>query len=189
MFLKEAYTYRYMNIKRYVPIIIGVVALCAVLYIGNNQMNKNDIDKDEQVATTTALTSFTGKVTKIFEGENTLEYGFDIPETATATVEKDGSLVKVTDSSSDVLAVYFSYEGGRGYSPSDYITNNIVPHVQVITAQGTTTIGSHEWTVVDSEWSVWHIAPSSNGQWLIVVENKKTENGIVIPILESFSTK
>ena len=39
--------------KRYVPIIIGIVALCAVLYLGNSQMNKDkDITKDEQGSST-----------------------------------------------------------------------------------------------------------------------------------------
>jgi hypothetical protein len=85
--------------------------------------------------------------------------------------------------------MYLSYEGGRGYSPADYVTNNIVPHVSAITEDGTVTIGSREWTVVESQWSVWHIAKSDNGQWLLVVENRKADNDKVNAILESVSTK
>lgn len=173
--------------KRYVPILIGIVALCAVLYVGNTQMDKDDkLAADEQKM---ALTSVTGKVTRVYEGDNTLEYGFDIPENATTSIEKDGALVKATEGDALLAALYFSYEGGRGYTPADYISNVIVPNVKAVTETGTTTIGSHDWTVVESEWSVWHIAPSTNGQWLVVVENKKTQAEKAAVILESLSTK
>lgn len=175
--------------KRYVPIVIGVVALCAILFIGNDQIkNEGDVVSQEE-NTSIPLTSFSGKVTRVYEGDNVLEYGFDLPETASTSVEKDGALVKVTESENPVLAMYLSYEGGRGYSPSDYITNNIVPSVAAVTDMGTTTLGGHEWSVVESEWSVWHVAKSDNGQWLLVVENKKTDTEKALPIIESIVTK
>ena len=175
--------------KRYVPIIIGVVALCGIIYVGSSQMRKsNTVLVDEQKSEVSNM-SFQGKVTKIFEGENVLEYGFNLPENATATVTRDGALVTVSEADSSVLEAYFSYEGARGYSPSDYITNVIVPQVKAVTEVGTTTIGSHDWTVVESEWSVWHVAKSANGQWLLVIENKKTDNEKVAPIIKSILTK
>jgi hypothetical protein len=175
--------------KRYVPIVIGVIALCAVLFIANSQMKENRALSDEEQQMSTVAT-FTNKVIRNFEGENVLEYGFTLPDGATTTVEQDGALVKVTDSSSTLLtAMYFSYEGGRGYSPEDYITHNIVPHVSAVTSAGTTTIGMHEWTVVESEFSVWHVAKSDNGQWLIVVENRKDVADKALVVLESILTK
>ncbi len=178
--------------KRYVPIVIGVLALCAVLYVGNEQMKQDGdttIEGDKKTSTTPLTTSFTGKVVRNYEGENVLEYGFDLPETASTSIEKDGALVKVVDGGTPVLAMYLSYEGGRGYSPADYISNVIVPNVAAITEDGTATIGSREWTVVESEWSIWHIAKSDNGQWLLVVENKKDVNDKANPIIESIVTK
>ena len=173
--------------KRYVPIVIGVLALCAVLYVGNEQMKKsNDRTVKEQNASST---SFNGSITRVFEGDNVLEYGFNLPETATTTITNDGSLIKVSDNGSPVLAMYISFEGGRGYSPTDYITNNIVPKVQAITPKGMVTIGSHDWEVVESEWSVWHVAKSTNGAWLLVVENKKADNEKAKAIIESIVTK
>ena len=59
--------------KRYVPIIIGVVALCGIIYVGSSQMRKsNTVLVDEQKSEVSNM-SFQGKVTKIFEGENVLE--------------------------------------------------------------------------------------------------------------------
>ena len=176
--------------KRYVPIIIGIIALCAVLFVGNYEMKKrNAVDADEPTTQHVGKQTFNGKVMRKFEGENTLEYTFEYPDTATTTVEKDGALIKVSDAGSPVLAMYVSYEGGRGYSPADYITNLIVPSVKVITEVSTTTIGTHEWSVVESQWSIWHVAKVNNGNWLLVVENRKTENGNTLPILESMTTK
>jgi hypothetical protein len=174
--------------KRYVPIVIGVIALCAVLYVGNDQMKKDGAVALEET-TTTALTTFSGKVVRTFEGDNILEYGFDLPETATTSVEQDGALVKVTDADAPVLAMYFSFNGGRGYSPEDYIINTIAPKVQAVTVVGTATVGAHEWTVAESEWSVWHVAKSDNGQWLIVVENKKTDAEKANALIGSIVTK
>jgi hypothetical protein len=172
--------------KRYVPIIIGLVALGGVLYVGNKDMSKGS---DESIvnATSTSLSSksFQGKITRVYEGENVLEYGMDIPETATATVSMDGALVKITDLDMPVLAMYISYEGGRGYTPADYITNNIMPKVKGVSITGTTTVGGYDWDVAESEGSVWHVAKSGNGSWLLVVENKKDVNEKAMPIIES----
>ena len=115
--------------KRYVPIIIGVVALCAVFYLGGNTTdNVDDVTRDETSSEVSGK-SFQGSFTKVLDGEFTLEYGFDLPETATATVTMDGALVKVSDSDMPVFAMYVSYEGARGYTPTDYITKNIMTKV------------------------------------------------------------
>ena len=135
------------------------------------------------------MSSFSGSVTRSFEGDNTLEYSFSLPETATTSIGKDGALVKITDGGLPLVAMYLSFEGARGYSPADYITNNIVPNVKAITSNGTVTLGSYEWEVVESEWSVWHIAKSANGAWLMVVENKKDVSDKANAIIESISTK
>jgi hypothetical protein len=175
--------------KRYVPIVIGVVALCAVLYVANGQMKERRALSDEEQQMTTT-TTFTNKVVRNFEGENVLEYGFTLPEGATTTVGTDGALVKVTDASSTPLvAMYFSFEGGRGYSPEDYITNNIIPKVASVTITGTTTVGMHEWVTAESALSVWHVAKSDNGQWLIVTENRKDVAEKANAVIESILTK
>lgn len=172
--------------KRYIPIVIGVAALCAVLYLGSNKMNGDDSLANEEVLSSEVTSkSFQGSVTKVFEGDNTLDYGFDLPETATATVAMNGSLVKVTDMDAPVLAMYVSFEGGRGYSPSDYITNNIVSKVSGITQMGTTSISGYDWTVVQSANSEWHVAAVENGNWLLVVENKKSDSEKAMAILSS----
>lgn len=175
--------------KKYVPIIIGIVALFVLLYVGNNVMQKRQVEVSDENVTVTAGVQVIGKAVKNFEGEQAVEYMFSIPETATTTVEKDGALVKVTDEGVLVNAMYFSYEGGRGYSSSDYVANVIVPAVPSAKIVGTTTFAGYDWDVVESEWSVWRVAKVGNGSWLLVVENKKTEDEKSLSVIDTLTTK
>lgn len=175
--------------KRYVPIIIGVVALCAVLYLGSNGTDsKTEVPGDEATSSEVTSKSFHGSFTKMFEGENTLHYGFDLPQTATATVSMDGALVSITETEIPVLAMYMSYEGARGFTPNDYITNNIMPKVTGVTIGETVKLGKYDWAVAESANSIWHIASVENGKWLLVAENKKTASENASLVLESVVT-
>lgn len=169
--------------KRYVPIIIGVVALCAVLYLGSSKVSNDEAKlANDEMKTDISSKNFQGSFTKTGD---TLQYGFNIPETAAAAVTMDGALVKVADMGKPVLAMYVSYEGERGYSPLDYVAHNIVPKVNGITQKENVMIGEYEWTVVESANSIWHIASVENGKWLIVAENTKAESESALPMLES----
>jgi hypothetical protein len=175
--------------KKYVPIIIGIVALFVLLYVGNNVMKKRQQKVSDEKVTVTTGVQVIGKAVKNFEGEQTVEYMFSIPETATTTVEKDGALVKITDGDVLVNAMYFSYEGGRGFSSSDYINNVIIPAVPSAKVVGTTTFAGYDWDVVESGMSVWRVAKVGNGSWLLVVENKKAEDEKSLSVIDTLTTK
>ncbi|MBP6948505.1 MAG: hypothetical protein KBC41_02345 [Candidatus Pacebacteria bacterium] len=174
--------------KKNVTILIGLVVVFVVLYAGNSFMGNDDTPKTlsvKDVEEVVGMKSFNGEVVRVFEGENILEYGFDIPETATTTVEMDGALIKVEDAGNPLITVYMSYEGGRGYTAIDYISNIIANHVPVIDVEETKTIGLLEWQTATSEGSEWYITSVLDGKWLIVVENKKTVHDTAEKILES----
>lgn len=175
--------------KKYVPYIVGIVVLFVLVYLGQGVMKNREAVKQEEVSVTTPTTLVEGSVTRFFEGEQVLGYAFDMPEMATTSVERDGSLVKVTEGGELLSAMYFSYEGGRGYTPADYINNNIAPNVKTATVVGTATIGSYEWTVVEGVTSVWHVASVKEGQWLVVAESKKGEDTPGLAIIESLTAK
>lgn len=176
--------------KRNVPIIIGIVALCVLLYAGNSMLqNRDTVASEEQEITQSELTTFSGSVTRFFEGDNVLQYSFDLPLTATTSIERDGALVKVEEQEAPLFAMYLSYEGGRGYSPEDYVNEVIAKSVASVTVTGTTTLGLNDWYIAESQWSVWHIAKARDGEWLAVVEYPKNVQEKVLPILESLMTK
>lgn len=175
--------------KKYVPYIVGIVVLFGLVYLGQGVMKNREAVTEEEVMVKTPTTLVEGTVTRFFEGEWVLGYAFDMPEGATTTVERDGSIVKVTEEGNLLSAMYFSYEGGRGYSAEDYINNVIAPNVSMVTTVGTTTIGSADWVVAEGATSVWHVASVKGGEWLVVAESKKGSNEKALEILESLTTK
>jgi hypothetical protein len=183
IFFLEAYTGGYM--KKYANISIGVVVLLVVLYGGQLLMKERPEAGISNVEAAVGMMSISGQVTRVFEGENVINYMLDIPETATTSVSMDGALIRITDTANPLVSIYFSYEGGRGYRPMDYINNTIAPHVPVITPTSTSTIGAYEWQKAESDISEWHLASVLDGNWLIVVENKKTAHEAVERTLES----
>ncbi len=187
MFARKAYTMGHM--KKNISILIGIVVLFAVLYGGQSLMKDRKQAEVSDVASSTATQVVLGSVMRVFEGEHVLEYTFGIPETATTTIGMDGALVRVVDTGNPLVTLYFSYEGGRGYSPIDYIDNVIAPHVAIINPTSTSTIGGYEWQGAESEGSEWYIAPVLNGEWLIVVENKKSVHDIAVDTLNSIEVK
>jgi hypothetical protein len=168
--------------KTYKAILLAVVGLVIVVTGGYLYMDKTTTVAKEAI-TKSDMKSLDGQVMRIFEGENKLVYSFDIPETATSTVTMDGALIKVNTGSALYAAVYFSYEGGRGYSAEDYIKSVVAPHVNVLTITGTTTIGTRIWTVAESVNTQWHVGQVGDGQWLMVVESPKANHEDILGTL------
>lgn len=175
------------GIKTYKVILLAVLGLVVVVGGAYWFMKDKSMAKEPVIKAQTHTIS--GHVTRMFEGENKVVYTFDVPETATSAVAMDGALVRVTDNEVPYASMYFSYEGGRGYSSEDYIKYVIAPRVSVLEIVGTTTIGSRVWTVAESPASEWHVAQVGDGQWLLIVENKKALHDSVLSTLESLVTE
>lgn len=187
------------NMKKNIAIGAGIVALLIVLIALFNFLrlhavksdyvvhtDKTEIKNESEKSGTTQ--SFTGDVIREFEGSHKLSYSFDIPKNATTEVGMDGALIKITEGSDLFAAVYMSYEGGRGYSPTDYIDNVIAPKVSVISHRGSETVGFYDWQVAESETSEWYVTSIKNGEWLAVVENKKAMHDNVGKTLQTLMT-
>ena len=174
--------------KTYIAILVGVVALFGVVFVGYKLTS--DIKKNPETKTPNAqIQTVNGEVKRIFEGDNVLAYQFDAPIEATVSSQMEGALVQVTKSNDLRTSVYFSFEGGRGYSASDYIANVIAPKVSVVNPTGTTTLGAHDWQGIESTYSEWFITSVLNGEWLVIVENKKLFHEDTVNLLETFSVK
>ena len=174
--------------KTYIAILIGVVVLFTVVFVGYKFTSKGSMttDAQEMIMRTAKVT---GEVKRVFEGDHIINYSFNIPELASTTVDMDGALVKIVSDKGSNANVYFSYEGARGFSPKDYLTEKIAPHVPVIEDTGVSTVGSYEWTMAESAGSEWFIAPTSDKQWLIVVEAKKAVHDETLELLKSMEVK
>ena len=152
-------------------------------------MKKQKVAEVSQAETTVRMKTVTGSVTRVFEGDNVIEYSFDIPEGSTTTRAMDGALVKVGDATSSYANMYVSYEGARGYSAVDYINRIITPHVSAITTTNVVHIGDYDWQMAETGGSEWYIASVANGQWLLIVESRKSAHDSTQKMLESLKTK
>lgn len=175
--------------KTYIAILIGIVVLSGVTFGGYKIIKNKRAVKIISTENVIRMKDVTGQVTREFEGLNVVDYSFQIPETGTSTLDMDNALIKVIDNDNPYATIYISYEGGRGFSPVDYIGQVIAPHVSVIDMGDVTKIGDHDWQTAETEGSEWHVASAANGQWLIVVENKKAVHTLVAKTLESFKAK
>jgi hypothetical protein len=173
--------------KTYKVVLLAVLGL--VIVVGASYMYMKDKPVAQKAAVASETETITGEVVRVFEGENKVSYTLAIPKTATSSIGMDGALVKIVDSGSPYVSMYFSFEGGRGYTARDYINNVIAPRVSGLTMGGTTTIGLSTWQVAQTAQSEWHVAQVGDGQWLLIVESKRALHDRAVETLDSLTVK
>ncbi len=176
--------------KTYISVILGVALLAVVVFTGY-KINQNSKHKtNNQVSYLLKTVPFSYDVKRFPEAEKNISYNFNLPADAIATTTFDGALVRISDESTPFYSsVYFSYEGDRGYTPDDYLSEIIAPHVSVIDPSGEVVSGDYTWEVTSSAGTNWYIAKAKDGKWLIVVEGRKTHQKEVDDIISSVKVK
>jgi hypothetical protein len=174
--------------KKYLLIGAGAVVLLGLVVWGytNSQAPESLLQTNGGAVNTQTVS---GTVSRFYEGENKVAYSFQIPESATTTVEMDGALIRIWENGVAYANIYLSYEGGRGYGPIDYMGDIIAPSVPVINATGASVVGGYSWQTASSDGTEWHLAPVLNDQWLVVVEGKKSARDATKVSLESFKAE
>jgi hypothetical protein len=176
------------SIKTYKAILLSVLGLVIVV-VGSFIYIRHHKNTEVEAVVKKQVTTLSGQVTRVYEGENKLVYSMDVPETATSALSMDDALVTVKNDGALFAAVYMTYEGGRGFSSADYLTNVTAKAVPGLAVTGTTTLGGVTWTTAEGGNSEWHVGQVGDGQWLMVVESKKTLHDQVAQMLETLTTK
>lgn len=180
----------YVSLALY--IVLGVAAGYLVARGVRAFMNSRIADdvkvvNEEKMGTKT----FSGDIYAVFEGTSTAKVTFDYD--AAYTVEQgtgNRSRYFVVKNASGTLAtIYASYEGGRGYSAADYLAETISKAVPTVSAPTTAVYGDASWMTAGTAMTEWHIAPQKNGEWLLVVESKKSNNKEAGEILKTLTIK
>ena len=180
----------YVSLALY--IVLGVAAGYLVARGVRAFMNSRIADdvkvvNEEKMGTKT----FSGDIYAVFEGTSTAKVTFDYD--AAYTVEQgtgNRSRYFVVKNASGTLAtIYACYEGGRGYSAADYLAETISKAVPTVSAPTTAVYGDASWMTAGTAMTEWHIAPQKNGEWLLVVESKKSNNKEVGEILKTLTIK
>ena len=177
------------RMKTYKVILLAVAGLVVVVGSTYYLIGGRFEEPVEQVKARVDSQLVTGQVVRSYEGENKAVYSFYIPEEATTTLSMDGALVRVENDNNLYAAIYFSYEGGRGYVAEEYINRVVAPQVRIVEVGATSTIGAYTWTTAASENTEWHVAQVGDGQWLMVVESPKSNHDRVLDMLDSLDVK
>ena len=123
-----------------------------------------------------------------YEGDRSKTVSIDIPESYEVVASKNmKNTYFVMNGNSRVATLYYSYEGGRGYSASDYITNVIAPKVSGLSSVSISTSGGVSSAMASSANSEFRV--SSYGEWLVFVESTKANSDIAMAIANSVVVK
>jgi hypothetical protein len=175
------------SIKTYKAILLSVLGLVIVV-VGSFVYIRHHKNAGVEAVVKKQVTTISGQLVRVYEGENKLVYSMDIPQTATSELSMDDALVTIKNDGALFAAVYMTYEGGRGFSSADYL-NNVTAKSVPLTITGTTTLGGVLWTTAEGGNSEWHVGQVGDGQWLMVVESKKALHDEVAQMLETLTTK
>jgi hypothetical protein len=184
------------NWKMYVSLALYIVLGVAAGYLvarGVRAFMNSRIADDVKVVNEEKMgtKTFSGDIYAVFEGTSTAKVTFDYD--AAYTVEQgtgNRSRYFVVKNASGTLAtIYASYEGGRGYSAADYLAETISKAVPTVSAPTTAVYGDASWMTAGTAMTEWHIAPQKNGEWLLVVESKKSNNKEAGEILKTLTIK
>jgi hypothetical protein len=108
-----------------------------------------------------------------------------MPPTATL-IQMPNRNFSVNDNGEEVAQIFFSYEGARGYTPGDYVTEEIVNKLETAST-GTELINGVSWTTASSTTRFWYINyADEQTQWLIVVKSLQNKKEFARKIAESF---
>ncbi len=163
---------------------IGYAVARGVIYAHDKYVNyraQSAINQEKEMDT---VKTFEGEVSSNFEGTNTVKYAFvyDGAYTATSTKPK---YVFVKQGTSTIATIYFSYEGGRGYSAADYINQVIKKAVPAASAPTEVMHGDSTWTKSSSVGTDWHVFAAD--EYLTVIESSKQNTSKISSIFETLS--
>lgn len=148
---------------------------------GNNDTKLVDI------ASSKDYTKYEGKISAVFEGNHDLNFSFlHLNEIKVEQgVKSQARWFKLIDASStNNVTLYFTYEGGRGYSANDYI-DNVLKTNQDIKISDVKFVDEASSTIKyvldennNAEYYVKEIKGADGDSWLAIIENLKANDEI-----------
>lgn len=176
-------------------VIIGILLIAIIALLGYKYMHKMPkltVVSNNNASSTVNVVPVNYKTAETvasasFEGDRSKTVSFDIPESYTVVAQKSKNTYAVMNGASKVATLYYSYEGGRGYAPTDYVINNIATKVAGLSLVSTSTVGSADYataSTVNSDFKV-----GSYGEWLVMSESSKANSAEVDALLKSITVK
>jgi len=146
---------------------------------------KSDNDSTIDIANSKDYSKYEGSVNASFEGSHTLDFSF-LHNNNLKVVQGTGAQARwfklVDASSTNLVTLYFTYEGGRGFTAEDYV-NEILKTDDSIKVEDVKFADNDSASVkyvVDEannvEYYVEAVKGADGDAWLAIVENKAFDN-------------
>ncbi len=172
---------------------LGYAVAKGVLYLVNRPSKGASVIVENNATSTKSvmLTKYNTMLSHNFEGENKGDVSFDYDDTyKVSTSSKVANLYTINNVKGEKVAtVYFYFNGGRGATPEEYITETVKKSVPTVSAPANATYGESVWARAESGATEWHLKTATNKNWLVYVESAKANNAEVSNVLKSVDVK
>ena len=177
--------------KKIILILVSILVLVLVVFVLSKGLRghslriwNNDSSGQVDIADSKDYSKFEGKVESFFEGLQSVEFSF-LYHNDYKIVQGKGDQSKwfmiVDKSGNNFVTLYFTYEGGRGWSVDDYVQNVIAKNSagdikvqEVKLTNGATSTTKYVVNEKDNaEYYVSSIKGTNGEPWLAIVENTK----------------
>lgn len=171
-------------------ITILLLILLGILFwrgLGGKSLRNNIDDSLVDIANSSDYVKYEGKVNANFEGSHDLDFSFlhknDIKVTQ-GTAAQSKWFMLTDASSTNNVTLYFTYEGGRGYSVDDYIkevlnTNKDIKIEEVKFADNNSSVVKYVFDESsNTEYYIEAIKALDGEPWLAIVENTKANDDV-----------
>lgn len=132
---------------------------------------------------------YEGVTSSEFEGKNLLSYSFRIPENAAVVTALQGKVLAVTQNNKVLGRVSFSYEGGRGYAPEEYIKEIILKDVSEKVPTFIQTIGERSFVSFKYDGDLYLVTKVDGGEWLATFQGTEKDEEDLRQIASTFNIK
>ncbi len=172
-----------IGVAAFVIVIIGFIMMDG----SSSKSAKNGNEAESPVVAEVAKpASFIGSF-KTGAKDEVISYSFDVPASASSTVEDAGAYIVTTVSGNPFTKIYFSDEREKAETAANYLKAVIAPQVKGFALSGAVKIGDMSWQTAQSASMEWYAAPVVSGNWIVMVESYKKDHDEVMKLLTSMS--
>lgn len=121
--------------------------------------------------------------------DEVVSYSFNMPTSASSTVEDAGAYIVTTISGKPFTKIYFSDETEKEkvVTPAAYLKAIIAPQVKGFVVGDVVKSGDISWQTATSASMEWHVALVLSGNWIVMVESYKKDHDEVMKLLASMA--
>lgn len=157
--------------------LFALIGIAIFVYFKFGQNKEPEIVNGDELPVAPLVVVYSGTARHFFEGESSINYIVTAPKDVAVapiveeTFEKGVEITRGVDK----VRIYFSYEGGRGFTPKDFVEEFIVPNFGSVTYSSSSPVNTsvlaenEAWVTVKQGGNVSYIGQSIKSDYLVTV--------------------